>query len=245
MKRVCQTILIRNGEAVKGLRFAADRKVGSVLQAVKVAQLREIDELVLLDVTPGPYMREECDPDAEPRYEVFDELLAEVRSPCAVGGAVHSVRHATGLFRAGADKVVVNSSLRLIGEIAGKYGSQAVVVSVDVQHGRVRHRRSPLGEDPCAWAIDCVKAGAGEILLQSVDRDGCMVGMDHDLIRSVCAAVSVPVIASGGCKDYEDMHLAFQAGASAVSCGALWLFEEATPREAKTYLAKKGWSVRL
>ena len=126
-------------------------------------------------------------------------------------------------------------------------GSQALVVSVDVRDDLVwsRSGKQLWFAKPAVWAKTCEAMGAGEILLQSIERDGTLQGYDLDLIRAVSRAVSIPVIASGGCSGYEDMRQAIEAGASAVAAGALFQFTDATPRAAAIYLHEHGIEARV
>lgn len=154
------------------------------------------------------------------------------------------------LLAAGADKVAICTATfhtDIIEKASGRFGSQAIVASIDVSQ---EHVRSNCGQE--RWALRPVnyarllsEAGAGEILLQSIDRDGLMTGYDLDLIRSVSAAVDVPVIACGGCSGPEDMLNAIKAGASACAAGALFTFTDHTPKSCSEYLAAHGIETRI
>ncbi len=221
-KRIVPTILCRGRNLVKGRQFAGDRVIGNVVQAVRIHQMREVDELVLLDIGKGL-----------PDLAMIEELASYCFMPLTVGGGIHEVSQAVELIRRGADKVVIKDH-RIIAECADRLGSQAIVASVD-------HRP---GMDSLTHAKDCEQSGAGEILLQSVERDGTMTGYDLELIKTVSNAVNVPVIASGGCKGYPDMAEAFNAGADAVAVGALFQFTDSTPAKAANYLKSLGYAVR-
>lgn len=240
--RVIPTILCRGRTQVKGVGFDSSRSVGHAAQAVKVHGMRGVDEVVLLDVSAT---REGRGPDL-----ALVEELSGIFSPLAVGGGVQSVADVRALLALGADKVVLCSRPEAIASSAAVVGSQAIVVSIDVRDGAVhfdcgRTRAHPPLDNPVRWAQAVQAVGAGEILLQSVERDGTMQGYDLDLINKVARAVNIPVIASGGCSGYEDMRLAIEAGASAVAAGALFQFTDATPRGAAQYLSEKGVEVRL
>lgn len=158
--------------------------------------------------------------------------------PLAVGGGIRTVEDVRLLLRHGADKVVIGTGGPLLmRDVSDFFGSQAVVASVDVLEGT-----SP---EPVPYALECERHGAGEILLQSIDRDGTLRGYDLDLIRRVSQAVSIPVIASGGCSGYADMLAAFKAGADACAAGALYQFADATPRGAAQFLKQNGLEVRV
>jgi cyclase len=160
-------------------------------------------------------------------------------TPLTVGGGIKTEDHVRKLLRAGADKICLGSArydYDLIESLANMFGSQCITVSIDAYNSVVINRVS---------AKDAENAGAGEILLQSIPRDGTMRGYDMSLITEVTSAVSIPVVASGGCSGYEDMYNAIQAGASAVAAGALFQFTDCTPRGAAEYLQKSGVEVRL
>jgi cyclase len=155
------------------------------------------------------------------------------------------------LLRSGADKVAINTvalaNPAFINAAAAKFGRQAVVGSIDYR-GRgdvVAGGRKPTGLNVTDWAVELEDRGAGEILLTSVERDGTMAGYDLDLIEQVASAVSIPVIACGGCGSYEHMQQALYAGAHAVAAGAFFQFREATPKGAARFLHDHGFQVRL
>jgi cyclase len=232
--RIIPTILSKNGQLVKGEAFKCDRVVGNALQASRIHAMRGVDEVMLLDVTAT---KEEREPD----YEMVKKLSETMYTPLTVGGGVKTEHHVRELLNAGADKVCIGTAYlynpELITELSSKFGRQCITVSMDVRD----KERSPY----VSIAAEMLeRAGAGEILLQSVDRDGTMEGYDIDLIKSVSEAVSIPVIASGGCSGYEDMYQAIQAGASAVAAGALFQFTDCTPKGAAKYLKAKGVEVR-
>jgi len=229
-KRIIPTILMKNGMLVKGKRFSADRIVGNALQAARIHAMRGVDELMMLDVTATKEGR-------EPSYRLIQQLTKYAQIPVTVGGGVTSAGAALDLFLAGADKVCVGSEVSAIEEIAKRFGSQAVVASMDVGENN-RNDAQP-------WAKELVEMGAGEILLQSIPREGTMDGYDLELISEVANYVPVPVIASGGCSGYDDMFQALMTGADAVAVGALFQFIDRTPRGAAEYLHEQGVEVRL
>lgn len=222
--RIIPTILSKNGMLVKGEGFKADRICGNALQAAKIHAMRSVDELVILDVGDGV-----------PDYEMVRKLTESSFTPVTVGGGIKSDGDVKRLLDRGADKVCIRwVYTELIENMANKYGKQIVMVSMDDFY------------KPCADTIsqEIEYFGAGEILLQSVDRDGTMQGYDLELIKLVSESVNIPVVASGGCSGYEDMFNAIMAGASAVAAGALFQFTEATPKGAAEYLKDKGVEVR-
>lgn len=242
--RVMPTLLLKGPGLVKGERFNSWRRIGPVLPMVRVYEARQVDELVLLDIAATPEGR-------EPDFATIADVANECFMPLTVGGGIRNIETIRELLRIGADKVVIGTAAfhdrSFIGEAAETFGSQAITVAIDVKDGAVvtycgaiSTGYSPRGE---AHRNQC--CGAGEILLTSVDRDGTMEGYDLDLIREVSSAVNIPVIASGGARDYADFAAAFDAGAHAVAASALFQFTEATPLAAKRHLHEHGIPVRL
>jgi len=247
--RVIPTLLWKDFGLVKGIGFDSWRRVGTVLPAIKVYNTREVDELILVDITATIEER-------EPDYESVAEFSAECFVPLTVGGGIRSMAHITQLLRAGADKVSINSAAyshpELIHEASSRFGAQCIVASIDARRmpdGSLQchsHRSTrPVGRHPAAWAAELEKLGAGEILITSIERDGTMLGYDLDLVREVAAAVTIPVIASGGAGSYEQMLQAVrEGGASAVAAASIFHFTQQTPLEAKNHLAAHGVPMR-
>lgn len=247
--RIIPTLLYRDFGLVKGERFDSQRAVGSAVQAIKVYNLRGVDELVFVDVTATLQGR-------GPDLDLIDELADECFMPLAVGGGVRTVEDVRGLLQVGADKVSINTgaveSPDLVQTAAELFGSQCVVVSIDTKEEAdgtsrvwIRSGTQPTGRDPVELAVEMERLGAGEILLTSIDRDGTMTGYDIDTIRRVSRAVTIPVIASGGAGSFVDMGRALVEGeASAVAAAAMFHFTQQTPAEAKAYLKSLGLPVR-
>ncbi len=248
--RVMPTLLFRDVGLVKGVGFDSWRRTGSALQAIKVYNMREVDELVFLDIRATPDER-------APDFAQVDELADECFMPMTVGGGVRTPDHIGQLLAVGADKVAVNTAAlanpRLIRDGALRYGAQCIVVSIDVlRHvdGRLevmsKCGKEPTGRDPVEWAKEAEAQGAGEILLTSIDRDGTFNGYDVALTRAVVDAVKIPVIASGGCGSYQHMEEVLRDGkADAIAAASIFHFTEQTPKEAKAYLKERGYNVRL
>jgi cyclase len=206
--------------------------------------MRNVDELILLDIDATAKMR---GPDIAHIRRVADFC----DMPLTVGGGVSTVAHARDLLAAGADKVAVCSEAmgrpELIAEIADACGSQAVVVSIDINDdGQVR---THCGNRLTHWSLEQILSkaasrGAGEILLQSISRDGEMCGYDLDAIAFAWDRVTIPLIASGGCGTPRHMGQALRAGADAVAAGAMFQFTDYTPRDCARALAKGGVKVR-
>ena len=206
---------------------------------------REVDELIILDISATPNNR-------GPRFEEVKDLTENLFMPITVGGGVKNVSDIRRLLANGADKVAINTMAlerpEIVDEAARRFGSQAVVVSIDVRSGRVVTAcgRRDTGRDPVDWATDVEDRGAGEILLNSIDRDGMMDGYDIDLIREVSDAVDIPVIACGGCGSYEHIAAVLkETKAHAVGVGAAFQFMDLTPKGASRYLHEQGFQTRL
>jgi cyclase len=243
--RVIPTFLVKGHMLVKGKKFAGDRVVGHAYQAIMVQAARGVDEVCLLDISATAEGR-------GPDLKLIEQLADGLFAPLSVGGGIRSVKDMRDVLRAGADKVVIGTGAAevpdLVRECADIAGCQAVVVSVDVGFSNsvmIRSGKTGYSHDPIYYAQWAERAGAGEILLQSIDRDGTLDGYDLDLVRSVACRVGVPVIASGGCKGYDDMLLAVMGGASGVAAGALFQFTDATPKGASGYLYRRGIEARV
>jgi imidazole glycerol-phosphate synthase subunit HisF len=210
---------------------------------VQLLERREVDELIILDIAATPNNR-------GPRFEQVKELTENLFMPVTVGGGIKNVADIRRLLESGADKISLNTAAierpELISEAAEKFGSQSVVVSIDARNSKVAARcgQFVFEKEPVAWAVECENRGAGEILLTSIDRDGTLEGYDLDLIREVSQAVSIPVVAAGGCGSYEHVAQAIKAGAHAVAVGAMFQFTEQTPRGASRYLNDHGIPAR-
>lgn len=246
--RVIPVLLVKDVGLVKGVGFDSWRRVGAPLPAVKVFNTRDVDELVLLDISATPEGR-------EPDYDLVASLSEECFVPLTVGGGIGNIESIRELLRVGADKVSINSAGyadgRLLAEAADRFGTQCVVAAIDVKNGNEGYGcyshcgTRPTGLHPVEWAQRVESLGAGEILLTSIDRDGTMEGYDLELIRQVSESVSIPVIAAGGAGSYEDMHKALvEAKASAVAAASMFLFTECTPLAARNYLLSQGVPVR-
>jgi len=203
------------------------------------------DELVMLDVTRPVG----GNPDSYRRFRDFGDNLF---LPLAVGGGIDRLDLAVDVMRGGgADKVVVNTEAfrrpEFITELAEKFGSQSVVVSIDSKDGEVYVDRGqvPTGRGAAEWAEEAASRGCGEIYLMDVERDGSFLGYNLGLLESVLSVVSVPVIISGGCGGWHHMSAAFFAGADACSTSVIHHFTKTSLNAAKQYLAAKGHEVRI
>lgn len=233
-KRVIPTMLVRGRTLVKGRQFSGDRSIGHAQQAARVHALRGVDELLILDIGATPENR-------GPDLDLVRALSAGCFIPITVGGGVRTLEDIQALLRAGADKVAICSAARddpaFITAAAEHFGRQAITVVIEHEDGKT--------VAPVAYCLEAQRHGAGEIVLQSRTRDGTMAGYELETIEAASHAVTVPLIASGGCSGYADMAEALKRGASGVACGALFAFTDATPRGAAQYLRGAGFPVRL
>jgi imidazole glycerol-phosphate synthase subunit HisF len=220
LARLIPCLDVAGGRVVKGVRFGGLRDVGDPVELGASYSAAGADELVYLDIRATLEGR-------AARVRLVERVAERLAIPFTVGGGVRSVDDAGALLRAGADKVSVNTAAlerpALIGELAGRFGSQAVVLAVDAASGRVHSRAgtAPTGRDAVAWAREGEALGAGEILLTSIDADGTRDGYDLELTRRVADAVSVPVIASGGAGGTAHVAAALEVAQAALLASIL------------------------
>ena len=248
-RRLIPCLDVAQGRVVKGVRFEELKDAGDPVAQAARYDADGADELVLLDISASH----------EARGTLLD-LVARVADalfiPFTVGGGVRSDDDATAVLRAGADKVAVNTALvrdpALAKRLADRFGRQCVVAAVDAKRrggsGRlevmISGGREATGLDVVAWAARLEELGAGEILLTSMDTDGTQQGYDLELLRSVVAAVRIPVIASGGAGTLQHFADALRAGAHGVLAASLFHYQGTTLPEARAYLAAQGFPVR-
>jgi cyclase len=242
-KRVIPCLDVAGGRVVKGVRFEDLRDMGDPVElATRYSELGA-DELVFLDITATLE-------DRGPLLELVDRAAAELSIPFTVGGGVRSVEDGLALLRAGADKVAVNRAALdeagLLERLADAFGTQAVVCAIDARGGEVvtHAGRNPRGLDAVAWAQEAVGRGAGELLVTSIDADGTRDGYDLELTGSICGAVSVPVIASGGAGCARHLADAFEVGAEAALLASIVHERPERLPELKSELAEDGWPMR-
>jgi len=225
--RIIPCLLIQHGRLVKTTKFSDPKYVGDPLNAVRIFNEKEVDELIFLDICAS---RERSEID----YDLINSIASECFMPFAYGGGLHSLDQVRRVLRNGAEKVILSSAVledpRLISSVADEFGSQSVVVSVNVRRklfGAYRvfdsRKRKALSLDPIHFAKRCAENGAGELFLNDVDRDGTRVGYDDALIRAVSHHVDVPVVACGGASSIEDLKHAIDVGASAAAAGSLFV----------------------
>ena len=227
--RVIPCLLLRNAGLVKTIGFNDPKYVGDPINALKIFNQKEVDELIVLDI-------EASKRGTEPNYDLLADMASECFMPLCYGGGVTSVEQALRIVQLGIEKIAVNTAaiadLRLVTALSDILGSQSVVVGIDVKRdwlGRYRVYDASSAKltdrSPEIYAEELVHAGAGEIFLSSVDEDGRQAGYDLKLIDKVSRSIPVPVIACGGAGRLEDFALAVEAGASAVAAGSLFVFQ--------------------
>lgn len=229
ISRVMPCLLLQNEALVKTVKFKDPGYIGDPINAVRIYNEKEVDELIFLDITATPQSR-------KPPFKVLFEIAGECFMPVTYGGGIRDIEDIKSIFNLGIEKVAINSyaveNTSFIRAAADRFGSQSIVVSIDVRKkvfGRyevyINGGRKPTGLDPVKFAVQMEEAGAGEILLTSIDRDGTYEGYDIKLINSVTSAVNIPVIASGGAGKTEDFGMAIrQGGASACAAGSMVVY---------------------
>ena len=246
--RVIPCLDVDNGRVVKGVNFTDLVDAGDPVEMARVYDAEGADELVFLDITASSGSRETT-------YDVVRRTAEQVFIPLTVGGGVRSPEDVDRLLRAGADKVGVNTAAiarpELLQDIAERFGSQVLVLSVDARRGpdgafevTTHGGRTGTGIDAVQWAARGQELGVGEILLNSMDADGTRRGYDLELLRAVRAAVTVPVIASGGAGAVEDFAPAVEAGADAVLAASVFHFGQLRIGDVKNALRSRGHLVR-
>jgi len=253
-KRIIPCLDVDNGRVVKGVQFVDIRDAGDPIEIAKRYDQQGADELTFLDITATHDNRDTI-------VHVVEAVASQVFIPLTVGGGIRKLEDIRRMLNAGADKVGINSAAitnpEFVRDAAEKFGSQCIVVAIDAKrvskqgdvdkweiftHGG----RKPTGIDAVEWAKKMVSYGAGEILLTSMDRDGTKSGFDLALTRAVSQAVNVPVIASGGVGELQDLTDGVKLGeADAVLAASIFHFGEHTVGEAKQQMASQGIEVRL
>ncbi len=230
LARVIPCLLLRGLGLVKTTKFRDPRYLGDPINIVRIFNDKEVDELVLLDITA-------TSEDRGPAFEYLAKVTDECFMPLCYGGGVRTTADMATLFGLGIEKIAINTRAvedpGFVEEAAGLFGSQSVIVSIDVKrnwlgHSEVyiRNGKKSTGLDPAEFAVAMEQRGAGELLLNSIDRDGTMRGYDLELVKRVSSSVSIPVIACGGASGLRDLGEAIrQGGASAVAAGSMFVFQ--------------------
>ncbi len=246
-RRIIPCLDVAGGRVVKGVHFESLRDAGDPVEQAARYDAEGADELVFLDISASP-------DDRRTTLEMVGRVAEAIFIPFTVGGGIRSVDDAGAALRAGADKVSVNTAAvrdpSLVSRLAESFGSQCVVAAVDVKRidgsltVMVNGGREATPRQAVAWMRELESLGAGEILLTSMDRDGTGSGYDLELTRAAAAAVSIPVIASGGAGSLDHLAEALEAGAHGVLAATIFHFRGSTLPEARAYLRARGYPVR-
>ena len=227
--RVIPVLTIDQGKLVKTVKFNNPNYIGDPINAIKIFNAKEVDEIVVLDISATKLNK-------EPNFKLIEELAGECFMPLAYGGGIRNIYQAKKLFDLGVEKVILNSivesNVDLINEIASKYGNQSVVISLDIKssffsgqghyHNSGR-RKSKLSIEEYLKLV--IAKGAGEIMINHIDNEGTFNGYDIELINKICTSVNVPVVACGGTNSVDNMAAAIFSGkASAVAAGSLFVY---------------------
>ena len=248
--RVIPVLLLKGQGLVKTVKFKEPKYLGDPINIVRIFNDKEVDELVLLDITATPEKR-------GPQFDLLKNIASEAFIPLAYGGGIRSMDDVRKLLSIGIEKLIMNTSAvetpSLVREVADHAGSQAAVVSMDVKRGLLGKYevfthcgQKKTGLDPVKHAIEMERMGVGEILINSIDRDGTMQGYDVELVRKVADAVSVPVVACGGAGNLSHVSEVIKQGhASAAAAGSIFVFQGPlrgvlisypTPKELKEFI---------
>lgn len=247
--RVIASLLINNGGLVKSIKFKNYTYVGDPINAVKIFNEKEVDEIVILDISAARDNR-------PPNINQVKEIASEAFMPLGYGGGITKLQEIKELINAGVEKVILNISAfknpGLISEAAKFIGSQSIVVSIDVKKNiwgkykvYINNGSKNTNIDPVAFAKQMEQAGAGELLLNAIDRDGTFGGYDIELISLICSNVSIPVVAIGGASTVNDFAQAVQAGASAVAAGSMFVFQRPHRAVLISYPSQKELTEKL
>lgn len=227
--RVIPVLLIHNGGLVKSVQFKNYRYVGDPINAVKIFNEKEVDEIIVLDISATTERR-------RPNIEMIKEIAGEAFMPLAYGGGIRHIDEIKNLIAAGVEKIVLNAAAvelpELIQTAANYIGSQSVVISMDVKKniwGKYRivthNGKRTTNWDPVSFAKQMEQFGAGELFINAVDKDGTYKGYDLELVKAISHAVQIPVIICGGASKLEDFREAIEHGASAVAAGSMFVFQ--------------------
>ena len=247
-KRIIPCLDVDNGRVVKGVNFVDIKDAGDPVELAEVYDQQGADELVFLDITASSDKRETM-------IELVRKTAEKVFIPFTIGGGIRTTEDIRKLLNAGADKVSINSAAvknpDLISEAAKKFGSQCIVIAIDAKRNNdswdvyIHGGRKNKGIDAIEWAQKVEELGAGEILLTSMDADGTKDGYDIELTSTISEKLNIPVIASGGAGNLEDIEEVYTKGkADAALAASIFHFNEYTIAEVKNYLNEKGVNVR-
>jgi imidazole glycerol-phosphate synthase subunit HisF len=229
IKRIIPCLLLRNKGLVKTIKFRDSTYVGDPINTVKIFNEKEVDEIFFLDI-------DATKTNSEPPYDLIERIASECFMPFAYGGGIQSLQQMDRIIKSGAEKIIINTSALLkknfVKEAVHQFGSSTIAVSIDVKKeffkGNIvfiKGGTQSTGRNPVDYAKEIENEGAGEILVNSIDRDGTMEGYDIELIKSVSQSVRIPIIACGGAGKMGDFRLAVkEGGASAAAAGSFFVF---------------------
>ena len=250
-RRIIPCLDVKDGKVVKGVNFVGLKEVGDPVELAETYYEQGADELVFLDITATSDGRDTM-------VKVVEQVAEKIFMPFTVGGGIRTVDDVRRMLRAGADKCSLNSAAvrnpQLITDASRMFGDQCIVLAVDGRKRKdgsgwnvvIAGGRIDTGLDAIEWIKEGVERGAGEILLTSMDADGTKQGFDIEFLKAVKEAVSVPVIASGGCGSLEHFREVFEENAAdAALAASLFHYGELSVRDVKEYLNEKGIQVRL
>ncbi|MFZ2356679.1 MAG: imidazole glycerol phosphate synthase subunit HisF [Candidatus Omnitrophota bacterium] len=248
-KRIIPCLDIKEGRVVKGIKFLGLKDAGDPVEAAKIYDAGQADELVFLDITASFQKRKTL-------IDLVEAIAVNIYMPFTVGGGIRDINDIRDLLNAGADKVSINTAAvkfpELISDAAKKFGSQCIVVAIDAKKEQdnwevfINGGRTATGVDAIEWAKKAADLGAGEILLTSMDYDGTKDGYDLALTKAVTDSVNIPVIASGGAGKLEHFYDVFtKSGADAGLAASIFHYQEYSVKQVKEYLANKGVAIRL
>ena len=248
--RIIPTILFNDSNIIKGKRFSSWRIIGNLKQSIRIFSLREVDELIILDISASRFSK-------EINLKLIDEIADDCFMPLTVGGGIKSLKDIENVLNLGADKVSINTQAFLnrnfLSDAINKYGSQCIVVSVDYKkknNGKkevfIESGTKSTGVELEKYLKEINRLKPGEIMLTSIDHDGMMGGYDLETLSNANKFLDVPLIASGGCGVYKDMYnLVKKTKIKTIAASSIFNFTESTPLEAKFFLKKKGLKVRI
>lgn len=227
--RVIPVLLLQNGGLFKTYKFKQPKYVGDPINAVKIFNEKEVDELLLLDISCTVSQ-------TEPDYSLIFEIVSEAFMPVGYGGGIKTVDQAKRIFDLGIEKIILNSSLQanldLVTQISLIYGSSSVVANIDYKKNifgknKVYFKSGTVNSDynPIEWAVKLQEAGAGEIILNNINKEGTYSGYDFDLLSILYKKIKVPLIVSGGASSIDDFKKAFDSGASGMAAGSIFIYK--------------------
>jgi len=242
--RVIPCLLLKDNGLVKTIKFKNPSYVGDPINAVKIFNEKEVDELVFLDISASTLKK-------GPNFKLLSEISTECFMPLGYGGGITTLQEIEKLFNLGIEKVILNSSAfsnpTLLQQAIAIFGSQSLVVSMDVRKNWLTKKQTVYtlnGQyntklNPLEYAKQMESVGVGELIVNSIDQDGTMDGYDYTLIKSIADAVKIPIVALGGAGSIEDLKKAKLAGASALSAGSLFVYQKPHRAVLITYPSKE------